>query len=64
MESNMTYQEFATLRKLANKAKKHIAEIGKCNEYETRLVAMELQALREAATELLNTANEIYYKYI
>lgn len=59
----MTHKEFAALRKLANKAKKHVAAIGQCNEYETSIEGMELQALREAATELLNLATEIQNKY-
>lgn len=63
MYAPMTYKEFATLRKLANKAKKCISDIGECNERETWLEEMSLQALREIAADLLNTANEIYAKY-
>ena len=63
MYANMTYSEFKALRKLANKAKKHVSEIDKCNEYETHLEALELQALRETATELLNLATAIQNKY-
>lgn len=59
----MTYKEFAALRKLANKAKRHVSEIGKCNEFETQWEALTLQELRETATELLNLATEIQYKY-
>lgn len=59
----MTHEEFKALRKLANRAKKHIAAIGECNEYETSIERMELQALRETATELLNLATEIQNKY-
>lgn len=63
MYAPMAQKEFAVLRKLANKAKKHIAEIGKCNEFETHLEALELQQLRETATDLLNLATEIQNKY-
>ncbi|MBD5237535.1 MAG: hypothetical protein HDS62_08420 [Bacteroidales bacterium] len=59
----MSYTEFSALRKLANKARKHVTEIGKCNEYETHLEALELQALRETSTELFAIATAIYYKY-
>ena len=63
MYAPMTYKEFAALRKLANKAKKHVAEIGKCNDHEAYLEEKELQSLRETATELLNLATEIQFKY-
>lgn len=63
MYAPMTQKEFAALRKLVNKAKKHIAEIGKCNEFETHLEAFELQRLRETAVDLFNIATEIQNKY-
>lgn len=63
MYAPMTYKEFAALRKLANKAKKHVTEIGMCNEYETHLEAIELQSLREVATELVNMTITLQWKY-
>ena len=63
MYANMTQAEVKALRKLVNKAKKHVSAIGDCNEYETHLESMELQALRETATELLNLATETQNKY-
>ena len=63
MTTPMTKQEFAALRKLVNKAKKCITNIGECNEYETHLEGMSLQALREVATDLLNLATEIQSKH-
>lgn len=59
MATPMTQQEFKTLRKLANKAKKHVTEIGKCNDFMLSVERIELQELREAATELLNYANHL-----
>ncbi|MBD5302396.1 MAG: hypothetical protein HDS16_05310 [Bacteroides sp.] len=47
MYANITQAEFKALRKLTNKAKKHVTEIDNCNEYEAHLEALELQALRE-----------------
>lgn len=61
MTTPITRIEWNTLRKLANRALKHVRNIGGCDETETTLEQSELQALIETATELLNTTNEIKY---
>lgn len=61
MATPMTQQEFKALRKLANRVKKHVTEIGNCNDFMLSVERIELQELRETATELLNYANHLYH---
>ena len=63
MYANMTQAEFKALRKLVNKAKKHVSAIGDCNEYETELEGKELLELQATAAELLKLTLIIENKY-
>ena len=63
MATPMTQQEFFALRKLANKVKKHVTEIGKCNDFVTSIERIELRELIDTATIMLNYANELSCKH-
>lgn len=51
------------MRKLANKVKKHVTEIGKCNDFMTSIERIELRELIDTATIMLNYANELSCKH-
>ncbi len=60
MYEPMTDKEFAVLRKLSNKARKHVTEIGKCSPSMQSIEKIELVELIDDATALLNYANRLY----
>lgn len=60
MYEPMADNEFAVLRKLANKVKKHVTEIGKCDYCSSSIEKIELFELIDDATALLNYANGLY----